>query len=73
MTMLPFQKEQSFIGGDWRFAIDCAAVEVDNPATGEIIGSVPRCGRAETRAAIEAAIRRCRAGAPRRPRTAAGG
>ena len=28
---------------------------MNNPATGEIIGTVPRCGRAETTAAIEAA------------------
>ncbi len=33
------------------------AIDVDNPATGEIIGTVPRLGRAETRAAIDAAAR----------------
>ena len=32
-----------------------ATIEVDNPATGEIIGTVPKLGRAETREAIEAA------------------
>ncbi len=34
-----------------------AWVNVDNPATGEIIGTVPKLGAAETRAAIEAADR----------------
>jgi hypothetical protein len=33
------------------------AIDVDNPATGETLGSVPRPGRTETRAAIEAAAR----------------
>src|SRR5207342_308294 len=33
------------------------AIDVDNPATGEILGTVPRLGRAETRAAIAAASR----------------
>src|SRR5687768_4532530 len=34
-----------------------ATVAVDNPATGEIIGTVPKFGASETRAAIEAAGR----------------
>jgi len=33
------------------------AIEVDNPATREVIGVVPRLGRAETRQAIDAAAR----------------
>src|SRR5687768_15968811 len=32
-------------------------INVDNPATGEVIGTVPRFGGAETRTAIEAADR----------------
>jgi succinate-semialdehyde dehydrogenase/glutarate-semialdehyde dehydrogenase len=55
MTLLPFQREQCFIGGAWRGAGGGETVAVDNPATGEIIGTVPRCGRPETAAAIEAA------------------
>ena len=55
MSKLPFQKEQCFIAGQWRGAEGGAVIEVDNPATGEIIGAVPRCGRTETKAAIEAA------------------
>ncbi len=55
MSLLPFQKEQCFIGGAWRGAESGATMEVNNPATGEIIGTVPRCGRVETAAAIDAA------------------
>jgi succinate-semialdehyde dehydrogenase/glutarate-semialdehyde dehydrogenase len=55
MSKRPFQKEQCFIDGVWRGADSGATVEVNNPATGEIIGTVPRCGRAETAAAIAAA------------------
>ncbi|MFP5257424.1 MAG: NAD-dependent succinate-semialdehyde dehydrogenase [Acidobacteriota bacterium] len=43
------------IGGQWVGADDGATIAVDNPATGEILGQVPRCGRAETARAIEAA------------------
>jgi succinate-semialdehyde dehydrogenase/glutarate-semialdehyde dehydrogenase len=39
----------------WVNAKSGATINVDNPATGEIIGTVPKCGAAETRAAIEAA------------------
>ena len=55
MTLLPFQKDACFIGGVWRGADSGETVEVNNPATLEIIGTVPRCGRAETAAAIAAA------------------
>ncbi len=55
MPLLPFQNEQCFIGGAWRGSESGATIEVTNPATGEIIGTVPRCGRAETAAAIDAA------------------
>jgi succinate-semialdehyde dehydrogenase/glutarate-semialdehyde dehydrogenase len=43
------------IGGEWRAADGERTVEVTNPATGERIGTVPRCGASETRRAIEAA------------------
>lgn len=42
------------IGDRW-VAAGSASIEVSNPATGEIIGHVPRLGAAETRDAIEAA------------------
>ncbi|MYL81929.1 succinate-semialdehyde dehydrogenase [Desulfovibrio aerotolerans] len=48
-------RQACLIGGAWTAADDGGTVAVDNPATGEILGQVPRCGRAETRRAIEAA------------------
>src|SRR5262245_975717 len=50
-------RQASYIDGGWVEAAGRAAIDVDNPATGETIGSVPKLGRAETRAAIEAAAR----------------
>jgi succinate-semialdehyde dehydrogenase/glutarate-semialdehyde dehydrogenase len=47
-------REACYVGGRWRNDVP-ATIVVDDPATGEPIGSVPRAGRAETRAAIEAA------------------
>ena len=48
-------RSQCFIGGQWRDADSGASIKVDNPANGEIIGTVPRMGAAETRQAIDAA------------------
>lgn len=48
-----FFRQECFIDGRWTGG--AGAIEVENPATGEIIGTVPKFGRAETRAAIEAA------------------
>jgi succinate-semialdehyde dehydrogenase/glutarate-semialdehyde dehydrogenase len=50
-------RQASYIDGAWVAAGPNGAIDVDNPATGEILGAVPRLGRAETRAAIEAAAR----------------
>ena len=46
--------ERAFIGGEWVEAASGATLPVDNPATGAILGTVPDCGEAETRAAIAA-------------------
>lgn len=51
----PFFKQACYIGGLWSHADDGAVIEVTNPATGEIIGTVPKSGRAETTRAIESA------------------
>jgi len=48
-------RHQCFINGQWRDADTGETITVTNPATGEIIGAVPRMGAAETRRAIEAA------------------
>jgi len=49
--------ELCYVDGDWVGANDASNFAVDNPASGEIIGNVPRCGVSETEAAIAAAER----------------
>jgi succinate-semialdehyde dehydrogenase/glutarate-semialdehyde dehydrogenase len=48
-------RRQAFIGGRWWDADSGATIEVNNPATGEILGTVPLMGAAETWRAIESA------------------
>ena len=48
-------RNQSYVDGAWVEADSGARFDVDNPADGGIIGSVPDCGEAETRRAIDAA------------------
>ena len=48
-------KFQAFINGGWCNADSGKTIDVTNPATGELIGTVPKCGADETRRAIEAA------------------
>jgi len=48
-------KERAFIGGNWVVADSGSTTEIRNPANGEVLGSVPHMGGAETRRAIEAA------------------
>ena len=50
-------REACYIDGAWIPAGAGGAIDVDNPATGEVLGTVPRLGRADTRAAIDAAAR----------------
>ncbi|HXH24426.1 MAG TPA: NADP-dependent succinate-semialdehyde dehydrogenase [Vicinamibacterales bacterium] len=50
-------RQACYIDGAWVDARSGATIAVDNPATGEIIGTVPKLGAAETRRAIEAANR----------------
>jgi len=50
-------REQAYVDGVWADADGGQTITVTNPATGEVIGSVPRMGTAETRRAIEAADR----------------
>jgi succinate-semialdehyde dehydrogenase / glutarate-semialdehyde dehydrogenase len=47
--------QKCYINGAWTDADDGKTVAVRNPATGELLGTVPRMGTAETRRAIEAA------------------
>ena len=50
-------RESCYINGSWVQSKTGATVAVDNPATNEIIGAVPKLGAAETREAIDAANR----------------
>ena len=48
-------RQQCYINGTWCDADSNETVAIANPATGEIIASVPVMGQAETAAAIRAA------------------
>ncbi|MBN3858511.1 NADP-dependent succinate-semialdehyde dehydrogenase [Paraburkholderia sp. Ac-20340] len=48
-------KNAAYINGEWQGAEDGATLDVVNPATGALIGTVPRMGAAETRRAISTA------------------
>ena len=48
-------RQQCYINGQWLDADSGKTIEVTNPATGEVIGTIPQMGTAETRRAIEAA------------------
>ena len=48
-------RQACYIDGTWVGAVDGTVINVDNPATGEVIGRVPRMGAAQTRQAIAAA------------------
>ena len=50
-------RQQAYIEGTWLDADSGLTIKVNNPATNEIIGTVPKMGAAETRRAIEAAER----------------
>ncbi|MGE0445471.1 MAG: NADP-dependent succinate-semialdehyde dehydrogenase [Vicinamibacterales bacterium] len=50
-------RQSCFIDGAWVDAASKATIDVDDPATGKVLGTVPRGGRDETRTAIEAADR----------------
>ncbi|HYB11405.1 MAG TPA: NADP-dependent succinate-semialdehyde dehydrogenase [Alphaproteobacteria bacterium] len=50
-------RQKCYIDGAWVDADGGQTVQVNNPATGEILGTVPRMGADETRRAIEAAER----------------
>src|SRR3989440_3899386 len=50
-------REQCYIDGKWLDADSRNTIAVHNPATGAVLGTVPRMGAAETKRAIEAADR----------------
>ncbi|KAF8709455.1 aldehyde dehydrogenase family, partial [Rhizoctonia solani] len=48
-------KYQAFIAGQWVDAKDGGKIKVTNPATGEVLGTVPELGLEDTKKAIEVA------------------
>jgi succinate-semialdehyde dehydrogenase/glutarate-semialdehyde dehydrogenase len=48
-------RDACFVGGEWVAADGGGSIKVDNPATGDVVGSVPNMGAAETKRAIELA------------------
>src|SRR5919206_3832405 len=50
-------RQHCYIDGEWVDAIGRETIPVQNPATGETLGMVPRMGAEEARRAIEAADR----------------
>ena len=49
------QRQQCFIDGRWTSADDGDTIDVENPATSEKLGTIPKMGAAETKRAIAAA------------------
>ncbi len=49
-------RQRCYINGAWADADSGDVIEVNNPATGEIIGTVPRMGTGETRRAVAAGV-----------------
>lgn len=50
-------RQQAYIDGAWLDADSGQTLKVDNPASGDVLGTVPKMAAAETRRAIEAAER----------------
>ncbi len=48
-------KQQCYINGQWVDADNGETIPVTNPATGEVIATIPKMGAAETRRALQAA------------------
>ncbi len=48
-------KTQAYIDGKWLNADSGKTIEVTNPATGEVIGTIPNMGKVETERAVKAA------------------
>ena len=53
MSLLAFKFEKAYINGQWLDADSKVTIPVTNPATGELIGTVPNMGVTETRRAID--------------------
>lgn len=48
-------RQHCYVDGSWSGALDGATATVTNPASGDVIGTVPNCGADDTRRALAAA------------------
>ena len=55
LNQMPLFHQQAFVAGQWCDADNQQVTEIYNPATQEIIGTVPNMGKAEAERAIQAA------------------
>ena len=55
MPYTDYLKEANLIAGKWVGADSKKTIDVINPSSGEKVGTVPKCGTAETQRAIDAA------------------
>lgn len=53
MSNLTLKFEKAYVNGQWIDADSKATISVRNPATGELLGTVPNMGASETRRAID--------------------
>lgn len=56
LDQMPLFHQQAFVAGQWCDADSQQTTDIYNPATQEIIGTVPNMGKAETERAIQAAV-----------------
>jgi succinate-semialdehyde dehydrogenase/glutarate-semialdehyde dehydrogenase len=57
LQKLEYKREANLIGGEWVGADSGKVIEVTDPSSDEVVGTVPDCGRAETKRAIAAAAK----------------
>ena len=50
-----WMRQTNAIGGVWRGSADCATLDVTDPGSGDVIGTISWSGASDTRAAIDAA------------------
>ena len=55
MAYTDFLKQQCYIDGEWVDADAGGTIEVTDPGTGKVLGTVPKMGQAETARAISVA------------------
>ena len=49
-------RQKCLVNGEWRDSSSGRVIEVNNPATGEVIGTIPSLNVDEIREAIDAAL-----------------